>query len=319
MVIGVASVFCSWFRWDFSVGMWSTSLWEYLTDERFDVDTLWDLGVVLFVSGTIAALFTQVSGSVQIAGLAMVFTDLADRAAMGVGFYMGVLSAAIILASVAFPIGPGFEADPYGLRDRLAVIGRKASQPEKQGVKGRHSLKLRLGHLFRANGKWISLLVAVSIWSVTVVSYENDFFRDDPLLTQVEGGFIADSFSFGIAAFPLSGHMLLSLHDGENSVGWNLSNPEFIAGTWCAVDFGYRNLGFLNVSLTAVNHNGDDLFGPDDQLIVIARNGTSFEEDVVYSISLKYWVLPTSGIEISFVFHDGVLDSWISDRWSGSL
>ena len=320
VVVGVAAVFCTWFKWDFLSGTWSRSLWDFLTLEGFAVNNFVDLGILLFVSATIAALFTQVSGSVQIAGLAMIYMDVADRGGMGIGFYMGVFSVAIILASAAFPIGPGFETGPYTLRNRLAVFGLRTSQPERQGVKGGHSLRLRFGRLFRANGKWISLLVAVSIWSVTVVSYENDFFRDDPLLTQVGGGFVADSFSFGGAAFFLSGIMRLSLNEGENSVSWNFSNPELVSGFWCAVDLGYRNLGSMNVSLTAVNQNGDEFFGADDQLIVIARNGTSFEDDVVYSMSLvSYWINPTSGIEISFILDDGVLDSWISHRWSGSM
>ncbi|UCE45765.1 MAG: hypothetical protein JSU93_02515 [Methanobacteriota archaeon] len=319
VVIGIASIFCPWFWWDFTVGTWSTSLWEFLTPEGFAINHLDDLGGLLFISATIAALFTQISGSIQIAGLAMVFIDVADRAAMGLGFHMGALSAAIILASVAYPIGPGFEAGPCRLRDRLTVIGRKASLPENQDIKGRHPPRLRLGRLIRANGKWISLLVAISIWSATVVSYENDFFRNDPLLTQVEGGFVATSLSFEWAAFSLSGGKRLSLHDGESSVGWNFSNPELTAGKWCAVDLGYRSLGFLNVSLTIVNQNGDDYFGPGDQLIVIARNGTSFVEDIVYSMSLIYCIDPPFGIVISFAFHDDVLDSWISRHWSGGL
>lgn len=320
VVIGLSAVFCTWFRWDYSFGTWSTSLWDFLTREWFTVSNLADLGGLLFVSATLAALITQVSGLVQIAGLAMVFADFADRAAMGIGFYMGILSAALVIASIAFPVGPGFEAGPCSLRNRFSVFGRRKSQPDRKAVNERHSLRLRMGRLLRANGKWISLLVAVSIWFATVVVYENDFFRDDPLLTQVEGGFTADSFSFGGAVFHLSENLLLSLDDGENSVSWSLSNTELELGMWCVADLGYRNLGSLNVSLTALNHNGDEYLGPDDQLIVLARNGTSFEEDVVYSISLKYnKLVPLSGVIISFVFHDDVLDSWVSYRWSSTM
>ncbi|HIH01457.1 TPA: hypothetical protein HA259_05200 [Thermoplasmata archaeon] len=328
VIVGVAAVFCTWFEWNYTYGTWSTSLWEFLTHRWFAVDPA-EVGGVLFVSATVAALFTQISGSVQVAGLAMVFKDLTDHATMGIGFYMGVLSAAIVLASMAFPVGPGFEAGPYSIRNRLAIFGRKASQPGKQSLKGRHSLRVRLERLFRANGKWVSLLVAVSVWSVTVVSYENDFFRDDPVLTQVEGGFVADGFSFDSVFFPLSKYRRLSLDDGENSVSWNFSSLELVAGMWCAVDIGYRNLGPLNISLTVVNINGDDFFGPGDQLIVLARNGTSFEEDVVYCVSLKA-VMPNDVIYydtrfspltvmISFVFHDGVLDSWVSYSWFSTM
>ena len=326
VVIGFAAVFCPWFRWDYSVGTWSTSLWEILTSEWFAVNRFVDLGGLLFVSATIAALFTQVSGSVQIASLAMIFTDVADRAEMGIGFYMGVFSAAIILASAAFPLGPGFEAGPYTLRNRLIVIGHKPSQPEKQGVKGEQSQRLRLRRLFRTNGKWISLLVAVSIWSVTVVSYENDFFRDDPLLLQIPGGVSieSDALGPGLSAFPWTGCQL-TLGNGESIVGWNFSNPELTSGAWCAVNLGYRNLETLNVSLTAVNIGGDPegwgLFGPGDQLALVAQNDTSFEEGVVYSILWKvtYGLIVWTGIEISFMFNDGNLDSWVSQERFGAL
>lgn len=322
-VIGVAAILCTWFTWDFWVGTSSMSLWAFLTRDGFAIRHIVDLGGVLFVSATIAALFTQVSGSVQIIGLAMVFTDAADHAAMEIGFYMGVLSAAIILASVAFPVGPGFEAGSYHLRNRLVVIGRKASQPEKQGVKGGFSPKQRLRRLFRANGKWISLLVAVSIWSVTVVSYENDFFRDNPLLLQVSGGVAIESDALGSVGFLWTGFRLTLSH-GENSVGWNFSNPELASGAWCAVNLGYRNLGALNVSLTAVERGGDperwSSFGPGDQLVLVAQNGTSFEDEVIYSIWWKTdQAIGWTGIEISFVFHDGDLDSWVSQDWFGGL
>ena len=326
VVIGFAAVFCPWFRWDYSYGMWSTSLWEFLTSEWFAVNRFVDIGGLLFVSATIAALFTQLSGSVQIAGLAMIFMDVADRVGMGIGFYMGVLSAAIILASAAFPIGPGFEAGPYTIRNRLAVIGHKPSQPEKQGVKGGHSQRLQLRRLIRANGKWISLLVAVSIWSTTVVSYENDFFRDDPLLLQIPGGVSieSDALGPGLSAFPWTGCQL-TLGNGESIVGWNFSNPELTSGAWCAVNLGYRNLETLNVSLTAVNIGGDPegwgLFGPGDQLALVAQNDTSFEEGVVYSILWKvtYGLIVWTGIEISFMFNDGNLDSWVSQERFGAL
>jgi hypothetical protein len=316
VVIGVAAIFCSWFRWDLSVGTWSTTLWEYLTHGYFRVNHLGDVGIALFILGTIAALFSQMFGAVQIAGLAMVFTDVADRAMMGIGFYMGIFSAAVVLASVAFPIGPGFESGTISLRNRFTVFGYGAAQPERQGVKGRYPLRPGLGRLFRANGKWISLLVAVSIWSFTVVSYENGFFRNDPLLTQVEGGFVADSSSFGITAIPLHEGAGISMHDEENRVHWNFSNPELVAGKWCAVNLGYRNLGALNVSLTVVNHNGDQYFGPNDQLAVIAQNGTFFEDDVVYHIQWVYGVydryyLVSPAFGFSFVFHDGdLVDCW---------
>lgn len=319
-MIGAAAIFCSWFVTDTSEVIFSVSLWTYLYEHIGSANYLY-LGGVLFALGTVAAFFTLLSSPVQIAGLATVTIELPDHVAVGTGFYMGILSVAVMLASVAFPFGPGHEAGAAKLRSRLFVITFGEPQPTRQGARQQLSLKLSFMRLVRANGKWISVLIAVLVWSTTVVWYENDFFRDDQLLTQVEGGIVVASSSFGkpMVAFDWDGFRL-SLHAGESGVGWNFSNPELVTGTWCAVDLGTRSLGPLNVSLTAVNRGGDWAFGPGDQLALIAEDDTSFEENVTYRL---WWktdrIIAWTGIEISFVFHDGDLDSWVSTDWFGGL
>jgi len=317
-VIGVASFFCPWFRFDWMDATWSRTLWSLFVHNWYDINHLWILGSVLFVLGTIAALVTQMSGMLQVAGLALTVTNLQEISpgdtVLGIGFYMGLLSASIILGSWAYPIGPGLESGAPESRRRFVVIMRGVPLSGTQSVHEKRPLGSRVRQMFHAHGKWISILVAVSVWSVTVVSYETDFFSKDQLLTQVGSSVIIEGSSFGIA-FHWDGY-LLSLHDGDNGVAWNFSDPELVAGTWCAVDLGERSLGSLSVSLTAVNQNGDLYFGLNDQLVLTAQNGAFFEEDVIYSI---WWktdrMLSWSGIEISFMFHDGDLESWVSHDW----
>ena len=315
-IVGVAAVFCSWFVMNTQEVSYSLSLWTYLYEYTDSSNSLY-FGGILFALGSIAAFFTQLSSPVQIAGLATVLMDLWDPVALGVGFYMGVLSAAIILASIAFPIGPGFEVGATSFRSRLLVKTHGAPRLAPQKVRQQSPIGLRLRQSVRANGKWFSILIAVSLWSVTVVSYENDFFGDDQILTQVEGGIVLGTSSLGksMVAYPWDGFRL-SLHVGESSVGWNFSNPDLVTGTWCAVNLGTRSLDSLNVSLTAVNRGGDRAFDPGDQLALIAVDDTTFEEDVTYRL---WWktdrAIAWSGIEISFVFHDGNLDSWVSTDW----
>lgn len=319
VVIGVASVICRWYMWGSSAAGSSASIWTFLS-HGFDGRVVLVLGSVLFILGTVAALVTQASGLVQIAGLGIIVVDMPDDTLLGIGFYMGMTSAAIIMASVACPIGPGFESRPACLRYRLHVIARGQSHPLRPEARGMRPPSLRVRHLLRENRKWLSILIAVSAWSITVASYENDL-AEDPLLTQVEGGVAIDANTFGTPTQSfLWDRYRISLYEGDGAVGWNFSNPEIVSGTWCTVDLGQKTLGPLRVSLTVVNDDGGESFGPGDRLVLVAQDGTSFEEDITYRIWLKTnMMIAWSGMEISFVFHDGNLHSWVSQEWFGGL
>lgn len=321
VVIGVASVICRWYTWGSSAAGSSASIWTYLSpslSHEFHSDYVLVLGSAVFMLGTVAALVTQASGLAQIAGLAVLVAEMPDEAMLGIGFYMGTTSAAVIMASVAYPLGPGFESRSSCLRNRLHVIALGRFQPLRPEARGMHPPSLRMRQLLRRNCKWLSILVAVSAWSITVASYENDL-RQDPLLTQVEGGVAIDTDTFGPPASSfLWNRYCLSLYEGDSGAGWNFSNPEIVSGTWCTVNLGQKPLGSLSVSLTVVNDDGGGSFGPGDRLVLVAQDGTSFEEDTTYRIWWKTnMMIAWSGMEICFVFHDGNLRSWVSQEWFG--
>lgn len=269
----------------------------------------------------------------------------------GLGFCLGVLSAGLILASLVVPMGPGFETGARGLRNRLLVRVREekhvvhykrwslARDPPKRLGERLGEMRIRWASLLtRRPGKWTAIVVASIVWSVTVFSLAGDFPGDGRLVTLVEEGVAVDSYTFALGGAFLYFAYRVSIEEGENHTGWgfcdymlddpeawdsdylepelSLDAQELDDGRWCTVDLGTRKLGGLEVSMTVMEQLGDGIFSGCDSLVLTAQNGTHFEEDRIYGI---WWAtnraLAWSGTEVSFVIHDGEIDSWVSKEW----
>ncbi len=361
-IVGVAAVFCGWFVITEGDAEDSTSLAAILL-EAFD--PWWgdatSLGAgLLFVTGTVLAFVTPLSGPLQALGLGVTVWRVLDvrpsleeggyggEFGVGLGFYIGVLSTGLVLMSLVFPQGPGFETGVGGMRNRLLVLVRlkkpvvhykrwclERDPPKRLGKWLSEARSRWSSRLSRKPGKWTTLVVATAVWSFTVVSLGGDFPADRLLVTLVEDGIVVDSHAFGLGRTFSYYAYGFSLEEGEDAAGWRFSDyalddlgvggyplglsseaQELDDGSWCAVDLGSRHLGALEVSLTVIEQLGDGALSGCDSLVVTAENGTHFEEDQVYSI---WWrtnrMMSWSGTEISFVIHDGEIDSWVSTEW----
>ena len=361
-IVGLAAVFCSWLVVTEGNAGESTSLATIL-DEGASLWRDWEgyFGLsLLFVIGTVLAFVSPLSGLLQALGLGVIAwrvldarSSLADGGyegefGVGLGFYLGALSAGLVVISLIVPQGPGFETGVHGLRNRLLVLARMktsvvyykrwslARDPPRRLRERLSDGRSRLySRLSKKPGKWTAFVVATCVWSFTVVSLGGDFPEDGRLVTPIEDGIAVDSYSFGLSpTFPYYAYHL-SLEDGENATGWRFSDyrlddsgiesyplelsseaQELDDGSWCAVDLGSKHLGDVEVSLTVIEQMGDGILSGCDSLVVTAENGTHFEEDRVYSI---WWrtnrALSWTGTEISFVIHDGEIDSCVSTDW----
>jgi hypothetical protein len=348
-IIGIASVFCGWFVWTQAEVTESVSLVENMIENPGS--RLWYIGALAFIAGSVFAFFTTYSGFVQVVGLVAVAKWSFDQSAsydrafdgifdfsLGLGFYMGVFSAGIVLVSIVYPKGPGHELAAPRLKGRLLVTSKSGIRPKKWDLEVKAVREPLVKRIVRAPGRfaaglvgpsrrWASVLIVVMLASVSVVALDRDFFRQEPLLTQVAGGFAIASNSFtggcGLSIFPWD-HRYLSLSDGEYTARWSFSDVGLDDGTWCAVDLRDASIGPVNVSITVVERLGDGYFCLGDLLVLTAQNGTSFVEGHVYelewgSLLERPFVHPNPYWEICFVFLGGELESWVSFDLRGIL
>lgn len=367
-VIGVAAALCSWYVVSEGSAEESTSIVTTLLEitdgwNPYLDPWLWMAIGLSFIGGTVLAFVTPLACIPQAFGLWLTVAHILDvrhtlilggvgsSIDLGLGFYLGVLSAGLILASIVVPVGPGFETGARGLRNRLLVRVREekrvvyykrwslARNPPKKLGERLGEMRIRwASRLTQRPSKWTAIVVASIVWSVTVFSLAGDFPGDGQLVTLVEEGIAVDSYTFALGgAFHYFAYRV-SLEEGENCTGWgfcdymlddpeawnseyfehelSLDAQELDDGRWCTVDLGTRKLGALEVSMTVMDQLGDGIFSGCDSFVLTAQNGTYFEEDRVYGI---WWAtnraMSWSGTEVSFVIHDGEIDSWVSKDW----
>lgn len=326
-IIGVAAVFCEWTYFSQVDYFVTGNLIDYIVPDRYhDPLDLSLIGGLIFVLGTGLAFVTPLSGLVQASGMVAFAIEIRNRASdvssysdgtmefgLWIGFYVGIASAAIVLLSIPVPMGPGIERHRYDIRNRLFVfngwrIGRKAHHIKRPKLVAKAIIIHR---------KWVSILIAVMLASTILVLHDRDFFREDPLLAEVMGGVILEPCSpdLGLyAAGPWESYHI-SMYEGENGTGWAFQNAGLDDGTWSALPLGEKAIGDLNVSLVIIDKWGDGMVGFGDSLVFTAQDDKMFVDDVVYRL---LWstnrTIAWSGWEISFMFHDGNLDSRMSLR-----
>ncbi len=80
----------------------------------------------LFIIGTIAAFITPLGGVVQLSGISLFIYRLASvndgSLPAEVGSYVGIISGALALVSMVYPIGLGYSRRPVSLVGRLLVF-----------------------------------------------------------------------------------------------------------------------------------------------------------------------------------------------------
>ena len=146
-VLGIVSMYLTWYSTTEIIGffelgpgdmIWSRD-WTLIEGyERMGSSfPLW-LPTTLFIIGVIAAFITPLGGVIQLSGISLFVHRIAsvnegDLPAEG-GPYVGIISGAVALVSVAYPIGLGYSRRPVGLVGKLLVFS-----PDERALK--HSLE----------------------------------------------------------------------------------------------------------------------------------------------------------------------------------
>jgi len=126
-IIGVVAIFLAWLTMSamgFSVDADLTDALDMPSSE------LGYTAAILFIVGSVMAFLTSIGFIIQLAGVAAWYVWYADTyqgmgsvVDLGVGFYLGVVSAVIVLISIVKPMGPGMKG-PYTLKQRLMTFTR---------------------------------------------------------------------------------------------------------------------------------------------------------------------------------------------------
>jgi len=119
-VIGVVAIFLAWLE----AGGMTADLRDALDMPSSELGYT---AAIIFIVGTVIALVSSIGFILQLAGVAawaMWFSDTYQGFSgvnLGVGFYLGIVSAVIVLVSLVKPMGIGMKG-PYTLKQRLMVF-----------------------------------------------------------------------------------------------------------------------------------------------------------------------------------------------------
>ena len=123
-VIGVVAVFSTWITVGFM--FWSREM--NLIDVYNQVESSSDLWLpaILCLIGAVVAFISPLGGVMQIVGVPLfisAFTSNTDgKLPSGIGPYLALVGAVIVLASLVYPIGVGYRQKPAGVLGRLLSI-----------------------------------------------------------------------------------------------------------------------------------------------------------------------------------------------------
>jgi len=122
-ITGIVAIFSTWLGLGHLI---TFNLIDVLND--VSVNGIAWYSAVLFITGTLVALLSPVGGVLQVGGLSLWWYYVlqeSDKIPSKVGSYIGLISAVIVLASMARPLGPGLIEGPFELKSRLLTFTRE--------------------------------------------------------------------------------------------------------------------------------------------------------------------------------------------------
>lgn len=330
-VVGLASLLLPWL-WTaegFSSMDWSAA--DMLRDGASgDLSGIYT-ALIVYVTGTVVALFAPPGGLVQVMGLAMFYSEEVNReesytfmeTGLSVGFFVATISTAIVMAGLITPTGPGYGTKNTWWSSRAFTFARTR-------VSNNRVLRLSwatprdIFTVMRMPSRKVTVGL-VAAFAVALIAFGTILLNeDDGPVSKVGEGVL---LSFG----ELRGrgdwnNSMMRASDGVNQVQWNLTSDVWEEGTWRAVEFESKDLGGVDLRLTVVDWGGEGYRTLGDQVVLTPINGTAFEDDVPYAISLSYpreitaTDIPSVMTVVTFVLRsDGSVDSTGETTISGGM
>ncbi len=320
-VVGLASLLLPW-QWTaegFSSTDWSVA--DLLRDGAHGHPGIIYPALIVYVTGTIMALFAPPGGFVQIVGLTMFCSEEIKReenytfmeTGLSVGFFVATISTAIVMAALISPTGPGHGAGTKWWSSRAFTFAR-TRVANNRVLRLSWATPCDIFTVMRLPSRKVTVgLVAASV--VALIAFSTTLLHgDDGPVSKVGEGVL---LSFG----ELRGggnwdNSMIRVSDGVIQVQWNLTSDVWEERTWTAVSFEPMDLGGIDLRLTVVDWGGDGYRTLGDQVVLAPINGTAFENDVPYAISISCpreitaTDIPSVMTVVTFVLQsDGSVDS----------
>jgi len=335
-IMGIASMFFVWTSYSRGfVNVASTLIDNLELIVEYSAINKMFLGECIFCAGAVLSLATTVGGFIQSFGLGTSLwgysewsesaSSMGAETGVGIGLFIGILSAGIILLSMTKPVGIGYSEKGFrSLGERFKVVC--ATEPKgKPPIPGKPAKTPSALRLLASDRKWSALLVssvAISASFAAGVSYQRSTFEP---AEEIPGG-VAWKMGDGVVSFMGSPLIKITVNDSEQSVVWNITREQTNSTTFAAYDLGYQQIGALNLSLTYIHFGGRTAFGFGDALYLILNGNYTFKEDTEYRMTYSWWrhypvlycgnsieLLSTNHtmvVGVGFELHDGEMSSW---------
>ncbi len=333
-ILGIVSAFFVWMSYARGYASVSHTLIERLDAMiPMSVDGFIFIGGALFLTGAIGSLITTLGGFVESLGLGVFLWGYSDwsrtmsrvdaETEVGIGVYLAILSAGLVLLSTVKPIGIGFSAKGFrSSRERFKTV----CGPESIRNLPRSTDMAKAPTSFRlviSDRKWRALLLS-SLLLATAFAAGSSYSRSTVEPVEEVAGGVVWKMGEGVVGSTGKSMFTMSVNDSVQTVVWNVTYPDFNLTDWAAYNLGVKQLGDLNLSLTYIHCGGRFTSGFGDAVYLICAGNSTFKDDTVYRIDYRGGPreLPkyplTNQRSFSFVtgvyfeFHDGKMHSWIS-------
>jgi len=123
-IIGVIAIFSTWITVGFM--FWTNDM--NLIDVFNQVDSSSDfwLPAVLCLIGVVVAFISPLGGIMQIIGVPLFISAFASHAdgdlPSGIGAYLALVGAVVVLVSLLYPVGIGYRQRPVGILSRVLTF-----------------------------------------------------------------------------------------------------------------------------------------------------------------------------------------------------
>ncbi|MCU0852857.1 MAG: hypothetical protein MUC90_06375 [Thermoplasmata archaeon] len=318
--VGLASIFLPWHGWSEGLFHSDRSLVDILWNTGFAIDDLLLYSCVIFAAGTLLAFAFPLAGLLQAAGLLLFLVEALDIGASlpanysydfgpSIGYSIGALSTAMVLAGFLAPQGPGHELPRKWWQLRTDVVARVRLEGTKV-LKQTPGTPRDLIKAFDKDKPWAGAWIVAAILLLLLVFAGLPSADEDMRITgSVEG--VAMSLPLMNAYWEQFTN--LTLTDGVGSVNWSLQSPLWdywfspTSGCVTPVNLGERNLSGLALELTVIDWSGEGVLTPGDFLVLTPTENASFAEGTVYEITMQ---------ERSYGLDSGVLSIFVTFEFS---
>lgn len=324
-LIGIAAIFTPWITT--SAGLFEDSnnqdemIRDGVTHSHY-LDYL--LGGFLFVVGCLIAFYTPLGGSIQSVGLVLFLHAELDRqeafrdstqsiyhGSVGFGFFLGCVSAVIVLSSIRYSYLMRQQSREISWSDKTRVLLRTRTFHVRADttLQDHSSGQVRLVNQYKRPLAAICLMFVIAILIVAGVNYP---YGPDPPLQKVDGGVLwVRDWVYTSLAWTFN----LTVYDSSQSTTWLITSEDLGNETWVVHSWAPLGLGDMNVTLSIIDFQGNMRMDLGDAVVLTADYG-GFHENQTYRIALTWghgsFSVPRQTVEASFTIHGGELDSWIS-------